>query len=479
MPPHAARYALAAFLIALGAQAQAQAVGNLTNLNPGNQYVTVTPGAGEIRLHWEDTKGPIRAWWVYHEEGRIAANAASRMCARRWNARRFDERTKRNAHIRGLKELTHYTFMVEAEYRDQPSPRKNPKCDYVLHLDARTDATPRALRKVSDLFAYGIRGGVAFHHRARLKGYLEVYHKLGKHDAAHMCKFRPNQRAASRTVYAGTNLHIIRRLESRELYTVMLVEKRDDNACHYSMGHATPDPHGSAKQSVQNLAPGFEHASHLRGDGAILIRWKQPHGNVSRYYIYYMPGTIADDAITPARLCRDRPDRIRIERDGREHLVTGLDNGRAYTFMVAAVPKSRQATNADCDYLYHFTATPKKVRIHSFTHKNPDHTFSRATPGDGKVLLKWRYGREEHEHVYQWHIYQVEGIAKDVRKLCTERPNPTVIQASTINTYYMLDLKNDTPYTFMVEPHYKNYLPPQVRSHCDYVYHVHATPVPD
>ncbi|MGI9310866.1 MAG: hypothetical protein ACR2P7_04935 [bacterium] len=455
----------------------------IKNLNVGNQHASAVASTGAVRLKWPDLKGPIHAWWVYYAEGSTAANSAARLCAERPNARRLKGRDARDASIDKLKHLTRYTFLVEAEYRDQPPPARNPKCNYALLLDARTDGVHRALIKnLGKMFAYGVDRGIAIDNDIYLRALTwRIYHKIGRHTPEHMCLHRPNLREMDgrEVEYA-----LIDNLKNGELYTVMveiIAPWKIDPAkkCYYSIAHARPVAHGKAGVIINNINPGFNNVSFQRGDRAVMLRWKWKGMSVRDepigFNIYHQQGSIRGDGMSAVRLCSQKPNPISLGRDAREHLVAGLANGKAHTFLIEAKFRNKP-DRIDCGYLYHIATTPRPIQIWSLTHKNPDQNHTSASPGSRKVHLKWR---REGGGVLAWHIYHAEGTISDVKKLCTERPNPIIIADGKTTEHIVTHLENDTPYTFLVEPYYRGYLTPELRSHCDYVYHAYATPRPN
>ncbi|MGI9310854.1 MAG: hypothetical protein ACR2P7_04875 [bacterium] len=78
-----------------------------------------------------------------------------------------------------------------------------------------------------------------------------------------------------------------------------------------------------------------------------------------------------------------------------------------------------------------------------------------------------------------WHIYYAAESHADARRLCDQRPNAIRIADGSATDYTVEHLRNDIVYTFLVEPHDSGLLPPEVSTHCDYVFHATAKPRAD
>ncbi|MGI9310863.1 MAG: fibronectin type III domain-containing protein [bacterium] len=329
--------------------------------------------------------------------------------------------------------------------------------------------------------------------RKRPSNYMHIYWTEGEQSAEYMCRRRPNALFNRDMNYIGkyliypqhpaTDCFLGRcarpgdpKMHNGRTYTVM-VDWQGQNNCHYQMAYVTPD-HAVSRESlepvIRDINPGKWNVSHTAGDGAVELHWNKPGGDVRSYGIYYLEGA----TVTPGRLCRDHPNAIQVERGTREfnqrkQIITGLERGQPYTFMVEANYARKREDSVTCAYNYLFVATSKKINIHTVTHKNPDQNHTSATPGEGRIRLRWRKERG----ASRFHLYHIKGKHDDIRRLCGMRPNPIVLDGKTTDHTFR-GLESGARYTFLVEADYSggNYLPPELRSHCDYVYHTHATP---
>ncbi|MGI9310855.1 MAG: hypothetical protein ACR2P7_04880 [bacterium] len=177
----------------------------------------------------------------------------------------------------------------------------------------------------------------------------------------------------------------------------------------------------AARDEVKNVNPGNKNVSVTHLPGAAELKWPNVRGAVA-WWVYhaeegvddtaeslcaerpnarrlagrdarsvridnlrnatrYEKGSIEYDHMRAPRLCL-RGDKVRFGADAREHLFTGLDNGRTYTFLVA-VQLDLPNVVGNCNYMDYFTQTPRKIDIRTVTNKNP--VRSRTTPGDRQV----------------------------------------------------------------------------------------------
>ena len=480
------RFGLVFAALFFGGVASAEVV----NLNPHNANNQAVGGIGEVQLHWPDVKGPIAAWWVYSAEGTIAGGeTAARLCERRPNAKRIGGRDNRDIKLQNLKRLKRHVFLVEVEYRNQPPPKDNDDCHYVLHMEARVGDVHRELNKITEMFIYGTDRGIAINNDKYMRASnWQIYYAEGRRTPEYMCLYKPNvfMRNAEDIKYAH-----IPNLKPNTLYTVMVETVAwwrwdPKKICSYAIAYGKTERFGKPETIVRNINEGFRGATHQVGDNAVWLKWRHPGGNIAAYHIYHMPGSILKNHNTATRLCNEKPNAHTFKKgtheyNSREFLVRNVANNKVHTFLIAAeyageinLHHADRFDRIDCGYLYHIANTPKPVRIETLVNKNEQGRDVEVQPGDRRVTLNWRRER----NVKAWHIYHTEGTVADIKKLCTRRPDPIIINDPNQTSYIVGGLENDTPYTFLIEAHMKdrNRKAPELDSHCEYSLHDYVTP---